>query len=93
MIQSRRDWATMAPTGLTFSLLFGLGVSGLLVATAGLSARMLGQPELASLIRVLAIALAISALKHAPSGVAKTVDEFRRPGWCRKAWEPWPRRS
>ena len=35
LVQNRRDWSVLAPTGLTLSVLFGLVASGLLVVTAG----------------------------------------------------------
>ena len=66
LVQNRRDWGLLAPTGLTLSILFGLLASGLLVATADLAADALGEPELDGLIRVLAIGLAISALSTIP---------------------------
>ncbi len=67
LVQNRREWHLLAPTGLTLSVLFGLVASGLLAASAGLTARALGHPELAGLIRVLAIGLAISALSTIPA--------------------------
>ena len=67
LVQNRRDWSVLAPTGLALSVLFGLFASGLLAATADLTARALGHPELAALIRVLAIGLAISALSTIPA--------------------------
>jgi lipopolysaccharide exporter len=66
LVQNRRDWGVLAPTGLTLSVLFGLFASGLLAATAEVAARALGQPELTALIRILAIGLAISALSTIP---------------------------
>ncbi len=67
LVQNRRDWKVIAPTGLTLSVLFGLCSSGLLAATADFSARALGHPELTGFIRVLAIGLAISALSTIPA--------------------------
>ena len=67
LVQSPREWTSIAPTALTLSVLFGLVASGLLAATAGLSAAALGNPELAGMIRVLAIAMAISALSVVPA--------------------------
>ncbi len=67
LVQNRRDWRVLAPTGLTLSVLFGLLASGLLAAFAGVAANILGEPELTNLIRVLAIGLAISALSVVPS--------------------------
>ncbi len=66
LVQNRRNWDALAPTGLTLSIAFGVVASGLLAATADLAARALGQPELVGLIRVLAIGLAVSALSTIP---------------------------
>lgn len=67
LVQSRRNWDAIAPTGLSLSVIFGVVASGLLAGTAELSARALGHPELVGFIRVLAIALAISALSTVPA--------------------------
>jgi lipopolysaccharide exporter len=67
LVQNRRDWRVIAPTGLTLSVLFGLFASGALAATANLTARALGHTELTAFIRVLAIGLAISALSTIPA--------------------------
>ncbi|WP_255502922.1 lipopolysaccharide biosynthesis protein [Mycolicibacterium sp. CH28] len=67
LVQNRRDWAKVAPTGLVLSVVFGIVVAGLLAGTAPLTATALGHPELASLIRVLAVALGISALGTLPA--------------------------
>ncbi|TPG34668.1 lipopolysaccharide biosynthesis protein [Mycobacterium hodleri] len=67
LVQNRRDWDVIAPTGLTLSAVFGVVASGLLAGTAQFSARALGHPELVGFIRVLAIALAISALSTVPA--------------------------
>lgn len=66
LVQNRRDWSGLAPTGLTLSILFGLLASGLLAASADIAAHALGQPDLIGLIRILAIGLAISALSTIP---------------------------
>jgi PST family polysaccharide transporter len=66
LVQNRRDWGALAPTGLSLSILFGLFASGLLAATADVAAAALGQPELVGLIRILAIGLAISSLSTVP---------------------------
>ncbi|EHB55957.1 polysaccharide biosynthesis protein [Mycolicibacterium rhodesiae JS60] len=67
LVQNRRDWSHLASTGLTLSVLFGLFFSGLLAATANLTAGALKHPELAGMIRVLAIGLALSAVSTIPS--------------------------
>lgn len=67
LVQNRRDWRSIAPTGLTLSVTFGLLASGVLAGTADLSAHALGHPELANFIRVLAIGLALNALSTIPA--------------------------
>ncbi|MFI5509277.1 lipopolysaccharide biosynthesis protein [Mycobacterium sp. NPDC051804] len=67
LVQNRRDWRVIAPTGLTLSVLFGVVTAALLAATADLTARALGHPELTGFIRVLAIGLGISALSTVPA--------------------------
>lgn len=67
LVQNRRDWTSIAPTGLTLSVVFGVLASGLLAGTAHVTASALGHPELTDLIRVLAIGLGISALSAIPS--------------------------
>lgn len=67
LVQNRRDWKAIAPTGLTLSVVFGVIASGLLAGTAHLTAAALGHPELTELIRVLAIGLGISALSAIPA--------------------------
>lgn len=66
LVQNRRNWGVLAPTGLSLSILFGLFASALLAATADVAAHALGQPELVGLIRILAIGLGISALSTIP---------------------------
>ncbi len=66
LVQNRREWRVLAPTGMTLSVLFGLLAAGILAATADLAAQALAQPELAGLIRVLAVGLAISAIGTLP---------------------------
>lgn len=66
LVQSDRDWKRIAPTGFTLSIVFGVATGAALAATASISSAMLGHPELAGLIRVLAIALVISSLSAIP---------------------------
>lgn len=77
LVQNRRDWSTLAPTGLTLSVLFGVVASALLAATADLTAGALKHPELAPMIRVLAIALALSALSTVPAAWLRRSMNFR----------------
>jgi PST family polysaccharide transporter len=77
VVQNRRDWRVIAPTGLTLSILFGIIASALLAGTANLTAAALGHPELTDLIRVLAIALGISALSVIPAAWLRRSMDFR----------------
>lgn len=77
MVQSRREWSLLAPTGLTLSVLFGLLASAVLAATADLAAGALKQPELVGMIRILAIGLAISALSTVPAAWLRRSMDFR----------------
>lgn len=76
LVQNRRDWRVLAPTGLTLSVLFGLVASGILAATAGLAARALRHPELTAMIQVLAIGLGISALSTIPAALLRRSMNF-----------------
>lgn len=67
LVQNRREWRMLAPTGLSLSVIFGLVIAGLLAATADVAAAALGEPKLTGLIRVLAVGLAISALSTIPA--------------------------
>lgn len=77
LVQNRRPWAALAPTGLTLSVVFGIAVSALLAATADLTAHALKHPELAPMIRVLAIGLALNALSAVPSAYLRRTMNFR----------------
>ncbi len=77
LVQSRRDWSVLAPTGLTLSVLFGLFASALMAATAGLTAAALKQPDLAGMIRFLAVGLALSALSTVPAAWLRRSMDFR----------------
>ena len=77
LVQNRREWHSIAPTGLTISVLFGLFASAFLAGTAPLTARLLGHPELTSFIRVLAVGLAISALSAIPAAWLRRSMNFR----------------
>lgn len=77
LVQSRRDWGRIAPTGLLLSVGFGVTAGGLLAATAGFTASLLGHPDLTPLIRVLAIGLTISALSAIPAARLRRNIDFR----------------
>ncbi|MFY9491751.1 MAG: lipopolysaccharide biosynthesis protein [Mycobacterium sp.] len=77
LVQSRRDWSMLAPTGLTLSVIFGVLASAVLAATADLTAGALKHPDLAPMIRVLAIALALNALSTVPAAWLRRSMNFR----------------
>jgi len=77
LVQNRRPWAALAPTGMTLSVAFGIGVSALLAATAELTAGALKHPELAPMIRLLAIGLALNALSTVPAAYLRRSMDFR----------------
>lgn len=77
LVQSRRDWTKLAPTGLTLSVIVGLAASALLAATAGLAADALKHPDLAPMIRALAIGLALGALGTVPAAWLRRSMDFR----------------
>lgn len=66
LVQSPRPWNRIAPTGLTLSVAFGVAFGVLLALAADTTAGLLHHPELGPLIRVLAIALTISAFSVVP---------------------------
>ncbi len=66
LVQSPRPWNRIAPTGLTLSVAFGVAFGVLLAIAADSTADLLHHPELGPLIRVLAIALTISAFSVVP---------------------------
>lgn len=78
LVQSRERWSRIAPTGLTLSVAFGVLAGGGLAATADLTAAALGHPALAPLVRVLAVALAVSALSTVPAARMRRRLDFRR---------------
>lgn len=67
LVQSRRDWKQIAPTGLVVSAGFGLVAAGVMAASAPWSAELLGHKDLTALVQVLAIGLAISSLSAVPA--------------------------
>ncbi|ORM37614.1 hypothetical protein BFL43_03670 [Williamsia sp. 1135] len=77
LVQSRRSWARIAPTGLTLSVVFGVLIGGALAATAGLTSRLVGHPDLEPLIQVLAIGLTISALSVVPMASLRRKIDFK----------------
>jgi len=78
LIQSDRPWNRIAPTGLSLSILFSVIAGTALAVSAGITSRLLHHPDLAPLIRVLAIALVISALSVLPQSWLRRDLSFQR---------------
>lgn len=81
LVQRPGDWNRLAPTGLTLSVIFGVGFGVALAIAAPLGAQLLDQPRLTSLIRVLAIGLTISALGVVPAARLRRDLDFRKRIW------------
>lgn len=77
LVQSRRRWDQIAPTGLTLSVVFGVLIGAVLAGTAGLTSDLVGHPDLEPLIQVLAIGLTISALSVVPTAYLRRNIDFR----------------
>lgn len=78
LVQSPNSWHRIAPTGLTLSVVLGVMTGAIVASTAHLTAGLLGHPELACLIRVLAIGLTISALSAIPAARLCRDLDFRK---------------
>lgn len=81
LVQRPGNWNRFAPTGLTLTVITGVGVGAILAAIAPLGAATLHQPSLTPLIQVLAIGLVISALGVFPDARLRRDLEFRRRLW------------
>lgn len=66
LVQRAESWEQLAPTGLTLSVVFGVSAGGLVAVSADATAALLGSPDLAGLVRALAVALVISACSVVP---------------------------
>ncbi|OBI72388.1 lipopolysaccharide biosynthesis protein [Mycobacterium sp. E740] len=81
LVQSPGSWSRFAPTGLTIVTVFGLLSGGALAAAAPLAGSLLGQPELTNIVRVLAVAVTISAIGILPNSFLRRRLDFRRRLW------------
>lgn len=81
LVQSAKSWNRIAPTGLTLSVAFGVVAGGALAGSAGMAAKALGNPELTSLIQVLAIGILIASLSAIPAARLRRDLDFRRRIW------------
>ncbi|MDV7999970.1 oligosaccharide flippase family protein [Rhodococcus sp. IEGM 1408] len=77
VVQSRRPWAEIAPTGLLVTSLTGVAAAGILLVAAPALADVAARPELASPVRGLAVALVISALGVLPQSALRRRLDFR----------------
>lgn len=77
LVQNDEKWARLAPTGLTLSTIFGPVISLATVLLAPAIAGVLGDPELTSLVRVLAIGLLISSAAVLPHALLRRRVDFR----------------
>lgn len=77
VVQSRRPWAEIAPTGLIATTITGVLAAAVLVVTAPVLAEVANRPDLAAPVRALAIALVISALGVLPQSALRRRLDFR----------------
>lgn len=78
LVQNPKNWNRIAPTGLTLSVIFGVLAGTVLALTAEIMATAFNHPDLTPLIRVLSIALVISALSAIPAARLSRELDFRR---------------
>ncbi|MGQ9406677.1 lipopolysaccharide biosynthesis protein [Mycolicibacterium gilvum] len=81
LVQSPGSWKRFAPTGLTLVTAFGVLAGAGLAIAAPLAGSMLGQPELTNMVRVLAIAVTISAIGILPAALLRRRLDFKRRLW------------
>lgn len=77
VVQSRRPWAEIAPTGLVVTIVVGVLAAGVLAAGAPALAEVADRPDLAGPVRALAVALVISALGVIPQSALRRRLDFR----------------
>ena len=77
VVQSRRPWGDIAPTGLLVTVITGVVAAAILVLTAPVLADVADRPELASPVRALAVALVISAIGVVPQSALRRRLDFR----------------
>lgn len=81
LVQSPGSWNRFAPTGLTIVTVFGLLAGAALAAAAPLAGSALDQPELTNIVRVLAVAVTISAIGILPAAFLRRRLDFKRRLW------------
>ncbi|WP_099039547.1 lipopolysaccharide biosynthesis protein [Mycobacterium neglectum] len=81
LVQSPGSWKRFAPTGLTLVIVTGLLAGAGLAIAAPLPASMLNQPELTNMVRVLAIAVTISAFGVLPAALLRRRLDFKSRLW------------
>jgi PST family polysaccharide transporter len=78
LVQSARRWSVLAPSGTTLTTTIGVVAGGVVAITADHAAAFLGNAALTPMIRVLAVALVISALATVPQSRLRREIDFRR---------------
>ncbi|OBB35441.1 lipopolysaccharide biosynthesis protein [Mycobacterium sp. 852002-51961_SCH5331710] len=81
LVQSPASWKRFAPTALTLVTATGLIAGVALAVAAPLAATLLGQPELTSMVRVLSIAVTISAVGVLPAALLRRRLDFKSRLW------------
>lgn len=77
VVQSRRPWSAIAPTGLLVTTVTGVLAAAVLVMSAPVLAEVADRPDLAAPVRALAVALVISALGVVPQSALRRRLDFR----------------
>lgn len=77
IVQRDEPWDEIAPTGLTLTWVFGIAIGGLAALLAPVASYLLGDAELTPMIRVLAVAMVISALSVLPMAALRRALDFR----------------
>ncbi len=81
LVQSPGSWKRFAPTALTLVTATGALAGAALAVAAPLAASILDQPELTNMVRVLAIAVTISAVGVLPAALLRRRLDFKRRLW------------
>lgn len=81
LVQSSGSWKRFAPTGLTLVVVTGVLAGVTLAVAAPLAASMLDQPELTDIVRVLSIAVTISAFGVLPAALLRRRLDFKSRLW------------
>jgi lipopolysaccharide exporter len=77
LVQRSEAWSKLAPTGMTLTWTSGVLIGGLCALFAPLAGALLGDDRLTPIVRVLAIALVISALSVLPMAALRRRLDYR----------------